>query len=401
MDKMVGKLDEGRRGEESGSGGVIKGESRPYQICSRCVMDTSDPQIVFDENGVCDFCRGFDDSIAPNWHTDERGMRELRDIAAKIKASARGDYDCLLGFSGGADSSYVAYIAKEILGLNPLLVEVDTGWNLSVADENSRAVKESLGLDSVRLGIDWDEMRRLQIAFFKAGVPYQDLPQDQAIFAALYNYAAREGYAYILTGANFATECVKPPEEWTYYADVVFMKDVFARFGEGSLKKYPFLDMFKKRVVYGYLKGIKRVAPLNYLPYDKEKVEQLLADKCGWKCYEQKHYENRFTRFYEGWYLPQRFGYDKRHCYESSLILAGQRSRQEALERIAQAPYDAALMIEDKRYICKKLEVSEEEFDSWMNGEKRTWRDFNNSHSAISLFVKIAVMLGVEKRKLR
>ena len=309
---------------------------RSYQICTNCVMDTTDSKIVFDEKGVCDFCNDYYENILPGWKQGEEGMRELQEIAKKIRAAGKGKkYDCIIGMSGGVDSSYLCYVAKEIMHLRPLIYCVDTGWNLKLADENTKRIVDALGLDMYTEVIDWEEMKDLQLAFFKSQVPYQDLPQDHAIFAGLYNYAVKNKIKYVLTGANNATECIRPPVEWVYQNDIVMINDIHKKFGRVPLKTFPKCGLLKSRLYYAYFKGMKRVAPLNYIEYDKAKVKQFLQDEFGWVAYENKHYENVFTRFYEGYYLPHKFGYDKRRVYFSNEVLAGTMTRDEALEELA------------------------------------------------------------------
>lgn len=377
-------------------------KARDYQICTNCVMDTSDPAITFDKNGRCDFCNNYYNSIVPNWHHDERGFEELKRIAEKIRKSGKKrKYDCMIGMSGGVDSSYLTYIVCKELKLRPLLVSVDTGWNLGVANDNVDNLVKKLNLDLETIVIDYDEINSLQLAFFKSGVPYQDLPQDCGLFAALYNYAAKHKIKYILTGGNYATEGVKPPQEWTYINDVKFLKDINKRFGNRKLKTYPFCGMFKKKILFRYFKGIRVLWPLNYVDYNKEKATEILTRELGWKPYENKHYENRFTRFYEGWWLPQKFGYDKRRCYDSSLILSGQMTREEAVEDLKHQPYDKQLVLEDQKYICEKLHITEQELYDCFKTPNKTYRDYKNNYFWIRLLIKIAMLFGIEKRNFR
>lgn len=310
---------------------------REYQICTNCIMDTTDSKIVFDEKGVCDYCNSYYNEILPNWQPDKNNEAELEEISKEIREAGKGQkYDCILGLSGGTDSSYLAYIAKEKMGLNPLIYTVDTGWNLNVAVENIERLVKALDLDMYTEVINWNEMKDLQLAFFKSQVPYQDLPQDHVIFAGLYNYAVKNGIKYVLTGSNNATECVRPPIEWVHLNDLKLIKDIHKKFGKVKLSTLPMCSMFKYRLNYAYLKGMKRVAPLDIIHYDKDAAEKELFEKFGWEKYENKHYENIFTRFYEGYYLPKKFGFDKRKSYFSNLILTGQMTRQEALEKIAE-----------------------------------------------------------------
>lgn len=375
---------------------------REYQICTNCVMDTSDPQISFDENGKCDFCNNYYNSILPSWHTGEQGWKELTEIAHRIKKDTTGKkHNCLIGLSGGTDSSFLTYIVKEKLDLNPLLFAVDTGWNLKVADDNVKKLVEKLNLDVVIFTVNWEEMRDLQIAFFKSAVPYQDTPQDTAIFSALYNYAAENGFKYVMTGGNFSTECVKPPQEWTYYNDIKMLKDIHKCFGTIPLREFPLCNMFKYRIYYRYFKGIKVIKPLNFIEYEKNTATKLLEEKFGWETYKNKHFEDRFTRFYEGWWLPRKFGYDKRRCYDSSLILSGQMSRAEAMNDLAQQPYDETIAMEDKKYICNRLGITEKQMDEYFNLPNKTFRDYKNSFWIINKAIKIAMALGIEKRNFR
>lgn len=375
---------------------------REYQRCTNCVMDTTDSKIIFDEKGVCDFCNDYQQNILPKWKRGDAAQEELNRIAAVIKKSGKGkEYDCIIGMSGGVDSSYLCYVAKELMGLRPLIYCVDTGWNLKVADENIRRVVGGLGLDMVVEVVAWEEMKDLQLAFFKSQVPYQDLPQDHAIFAGLYNYAYRHGIKYVLTGANNATECIRPPIEWVYQNDIVLIKDIHKRFGTRKFKTFPQCSLLKMRLFYPYFGGIKRVAPLNLVNYDKDTAPQFLNEKFGWQKYENKHYENIFTRFYEGYYLPYKFGYDKRKCYFSNLILTGKMTRQEALSSLEKNPYSEEEMLEDKAFIAEKLGISVAEFDEIIAEENKTFMDYRNSWGLIRLGTVVLRALGIENKKFR
>ena len=375
---------------------------RPYQRCTNCVMDTSDSAITFDEHGVCDFCNDFYQNIQPSWQAKLKDPDLLRRTAEQIKAASKGrKYDCIIGMSGGVDSSYLCYVAKELMGLNPLVYSVDTGWNLNVAVENIERIVKALDLDMYTEVVDWNEMKDLQLAFFKSQVPYQDTPQDHAIFAGLYNYAVKHGIQYVLTGANSATECIRSPVEWVYMNDLKMIRDIHHKFGTRPLKTFPLCGMVKYRVYYPIFKGMKRVAPLDMVEYNKEKVKLFLQERFGWQPYENKHYENVFTRFYEGYYLPHKFGYDKRKCYFSNEILAGTMTREEALAELEQPPYDPQQMEEDKAYIAKKLGLTVEEFQTIIDGENKTFRDYRNSWGLIQFGTVVLRALGVEKKKFR
>lgn len=375
---------------------------RKYQRCTSCVMDTTDSKIVFDENGVCDYCNDYHKNILPKWSAKLADTTLLERTAEEIKRNTKGQkYNCIIGLSGGVDSSYLCYVAKELMGLNPLCYVCDTGWNLKVADENIKRIVDALELDVYTETVNWEEMRDLQLAFLRSQVPYQDLPQDHAIFAGLYNYAVSHGIKYVLTGANSATECIRPPIEWVYQNDMRLIKDIHRRFGTGKLKTFPMCSMIKYRLYYPIVKGMKRVAPLDMVEYDKEKVKAFLAERFGWEAYANKHYEDVFTRFYEGYYLPHKFGYDKRKCYLSNEILVGTKTREEALKELESPGYDAATMREDLEYIAAKLGITPEEFEALIDGENKTFKDYKNSWGLIQLGTVILRTLGVEKKKFR
>ncbi len=375
---------------------------RKYQRCTRCVMDTTDSRITFDENGVCDHCRNFDRNIKPYWKPQENRYEELEEIAKKIrKAGAGKDYDCILGLSGGADSSYLAYIAVEIMHLRPLAFVVDTGWNLNVAVENIEKIVKGLNLDLYTEVVNWKEMADLQLAFFKASISSCDQPQDHAIFAGLYNYAVKHKIKYVLTGSNNATEFIRPPVEWLYMNDIVMMKDIHKKYGTIPLRTYPMCGMAKYRIVYELICGMKRVYPLDYVVYDKEKAMQILHERYGWTKYENKHYENVFTRFFEGYYLPHKFGFDTRKNVCSNQILAGMMTREEALEILNHSPYDEDQIELDKEYIAKKMGISSKEFDEIIARPNKTPHDYKNQMWIIRAGVFILKMLGYENRNIR
>lgn len=366
-------------------------------------MDTSDSGIAFDARGWCDYCNNYYGNIAPNWHPDERGEREIMAQVEQIKRDGKGrDHDCLIGLSGGVDSSYVTYIAKEKFGLRPLLYHVDAGWNSQQAVNNIEKLVDGLGLDLFTEVVDWLEMRDLQLAFFKANVPHLDTPQDHAFFAGLYNFAAKNGVKYILTGANYSTECVREPLEWHYHAsDLRQLKDIHSRFGTRPLKKFPLAGVFRFKIWYRFAKGVRVVKPLNFIPFHKEEAMQKLVDKFGWQKYAHKHYESRFTRFYESYWLPTKFGYDKRRAHFSSLILTGQLSRKEALAKIAIPAYDPATIAEDFEYIATKLGITVEELRALHDGPKKTFRDYKNNVAVMDLGAKVLRIAGVQRAIIR
>lgn len=377
--------------------------SRDYQICNNCVMDTTDFMITFDEKGICDHCSGFYKNILPNWHTDERGWNDLQAIVRNIKKEGEGkEFDCIMGMSGGIDSSYLTYVAKEKLGLRPLVFHVDAGWNSQEAVNNIEKLVDALDLDLYTEVINWEEMRDLQLAFFKSGVAHIDTPQDHAFFATMYNFAFQHRIKYILTGANFSTECVKNPLEWHYHAsDLVQLKDIHKKFGRRPLKQFPLTNILKHKIYYRYLKGIRVVKPLDYVPYIKREAVKLLSDNFGWQTYPQKHFESRFTKFYEAYWLPEKFGIDKRRVQFSSLILTEQMTRAEAIEQLKKSSYDSDTIHHDFEYIATKLGISVEELRGYFEAPNKSYLDYKSQIRTYKIGTLVMQMLGLEKRTMR
>lgn len=377
---------------------------RPYQICTKTIMDTSDPNIVFDEEGVSDYYHNFHKNILPYWHTDERGYNELMRTAEKIKKEGKGkDFDCIIGLSGGLDSSYTAYVAKEIMGIRPLLFHVDAGWDTDKAVGNIEKLCNGLGLELFTEVINWEEMKDLQRAYFKAQIPGIDAPQDIAFFSALYKFARKHKIKYVLTGANYSTECCKEPPEWGAYPgiDKILVMDIYKKFGTGKLKTFPILDILEYKVWYQVFLGMKVFKPLNYVPYIKKDAEELLFQKFGWEKFQHKHHESRFTRFYEDYWLPRKFGFEKRRAHFSSLILTGQMTREEALDRISRPELDELTLKNEFEYVAHKLDFTVEELQKLFEGENKSYKDYRNKRYIISLGSKVLTGLKLEKRLIR
>jgi N-acetyl sugar amidotransferase len=370
-----------------------------YKICSNCVMDTSDQRIKFDDLGVCDHCLSFKKDVLPNWHTDQKGEDDFRKIVSKIKESGRGkDFDCILGLSGGLDSSYLLHIAVTEFGLRPLVFHVDGGWNTDIAVNNIQVMVDKLGLDLYTEVINWNEMRDFQLSFFKAGVSHLDVPQDHAFVATLYHFANKHGIKYILNGGNFSSECVRNPKNWGYYGtDMAQIKDIHRQFGEVSLKTFPFSSVLFHKVYLRYIRGVQVVKPLDLLPYKITNAINLLKETYGWRPYPQKHFESRFTKFIEGYWIPTRFGYDTRRVQFSSLILTGQMSRQEAVERLKSPAYDLVTIEEDFEYIANKLSISIEELKKYHEMPLRTYKDYKNQEWMFEIGAKVLKAFGVER----
>ena len=376
-------------------------KSDDYQICTKTIMDTSDPTITFDENGISQYYWNYQKNILPNWHTDDAGAKELQKIAENIKKQGEGkDFDCIIGLSGGLDSSYVAYIAKEIMGLRPLLLHVDAGWNTEQAVSNIEKLVNGLNLDLYTEVINWEEMKDLQVAFLKSQISDQDLPQDAAFFSALYKFAKKYKIKSILTGANYSTECCREPEAWGGYPgiDKTLFQDIHSKFGKRELKSFPITDILTYKIYYRYAHSIKVIKPLNLVPYIKNEAEKLLFEKFGWEKYLHKHHESRFTRFYEDYWLPRKFGYQKRRAHFSSLILTGQMTRDEAIERISRPEMSEHFLKQEFEYVANKLDLSVDELQDIFNGDNKTYREYKNKKGIIDLGARAMTILGLEKR---
>jgi N-acetyl sugar amidotransferase len=362
-------------------------------------MDTTDSKIEFDENGVCDHCRGFKQDVLPNWYPNDEGKAHFRMMVEKIKeAGARHPFDCIIGMSGGLDSSYLLHLAVSEFGLRPLVFHVDGGWNTDLAVNNIQVLVDGLGLDLYTEVINWDEMRDFQLAFFKSGVPHLDIPQDHAFIATLYHFANKHDIRYILNGGNFATECVRNPIEWLYHGtDMAQLRDIHRRFGTRPLDTYPFSSILFHKVYLRYVRGVKVVKPLNYLPYAKEHAAEVLSKTYGWRPYPQKHFESRFTRFFEAYWLPTRFGYDTRKVQYSSLILTGQMTREEALDRLSLPAYDPATIDDEFEYIATKLSITTDELHKYHQMPLKTYKDYSNQQGMFDLGARVLKFFGVER----
>ena len=369
-----------------------------YQICTNCVMDTSDAMIKFDAAGQCDHCNTFYTHTKPNWHADERGWQMLLASVEKIKARGQGkDFDCIIGMSGGVDSSYLTYMAKETLGLRPLVFHVDAGWNSDVAVNNIERLVDGLGLDLYTEVIDWDEMKDLQLAFFKSGVSHIDSPQDNAFFATMYKFAEQYDVKTILTGGNLSTECIRNPIEWMYYqSDSIQLRDIHARFGQRPLVNYPTTSILRHKIWLPYVKGIRVERPLNFMRYDKAEAIKLLKQRFGWQPYPQKHFESRFTRFYEGYWLPRKFGYDTRRVQFSSLIVTGQMTREDALAQLAQPALDGATVRQEFEYVATKLGITADELQGYLDAPNKSYRDYKSQQTFYLLGARVMKLLGLE-----
>lgn len=358
-----------------------------YQQCVKCIMDTTDPLISFDDKGICNHCKAYEYYEQHHLLKGKAADVFTEKMVAQIKASGVGkDYDCIMGISGGVDSSYLAYYATKVLGLRLLLVHVDTGWNSELAVKNIENVVKRLHLDLHTLVVDWEEIRDLQRAFFKSSVPNCDIPQDHAFIAALYSEAKKYGLKHILNGGNMSTESILPAS-WGYDAsDWLHIQDIHRQFGEVKLKQYPHIGFFKLRILYPYFYRMKVHRPLEYISYNKATVKEFLKQELGWKDYGGKHFESKFTQFFQAHYLPVKYGFDKRLAHLSSLIVSGQMTREEALQQMQAPLYDPIQLQEDRTYFIKKLGFSEEEWEQIMQMPPKTEHDYANQLKRMELF---------------
>ncbi len=369
------------------------------QTCTRCVMDTSDSKILFDENGVCDHCITFDREIIPKWNPEGISDSILDEIAEGIRKAGKGlDFDCILGMSGGIDSSFLLYLVKERLGLRPLVFHVDAGWNSQEAVNNIEMMVDGLELDLYTEVIDWEEMKDLQLSFFKSGVPHIDTPQDHSFFATMYKFATKHKVKNILTGGNYSTECIRNPLEWMYYqSDSIQLKDIHKKFGTKPLTRFPITNILWHKFYLPYFKGIKLIRLLDFMKYDKEEATKLLETKFSYQRYPQKHFESRFTRFYEGYWLPEKFGFDTRKVQFSSLILTGQMTRDQALEQLKEPAMTEEQVRQEFEYIANKLGIAVSELQGYFDSPNKSFRDYKSQQGIYDLGARVLGSLGLEK----
>ncbi len=370
-----------------------------YQICANCVMDTSDPNIKFDENGICERCNEYYSQILPSWNNGQGHSAELKDIVDKVKKEGRGkSFDCLLGFSGGFDSSYLLHFAVRELGLRPLVFHVDAGWNTKFSEENIRKMVDKLGVDLKIETIKWDEVRDMQLAFFKSGVPHLDIPQDHAFVAVLDEYAKKFNIKYILNGGNISTEVVVNPNAWSYWGtDLKHIKDITSQFGTIQLKTYPFTNVMRRKIYMPYIKGIKVVKLLNLIPYIKKEAENILIKEYDWTPYPQKHFESIMTKFIEGYWLPKRFGYDVRRPQFSSLILTGQMLREEAIKQLKNFPLSENEANKLFTQVASMLQITNDELISYLEMPLKSYRDYKHQDYLFNFGAKIMYRLKLDK----
>ncbi len=369
-----------------------------YRICSNCVMDTSDPNIKFDKDGVCDRCNAYYRHILPAWNHGIGREQQLNHVIKTIKNHGKGKpYDCILGLSGGVDSSYLLHLAVKEFGLRPLVFHVDSGWDADFTKRNIMNLTDRLGVELKVEVLNWEEMRDFQLAMFKSGVPHLDIPQDMAFVSVLDKYALNNHIKFILNGGNVSTEVVVNPSSWGYWGtDMIQVNDIIKKFGTVPMKTYPFTNIFIRKLVLPYIKGVKVVKLLNYVQYIKKEAEELLKREYDFEPYPQKHFESILTKFIEGYWLPKRFGYDIRRAQFSSLILTGQMTREEALERLKDDPIPREEVYELIKLVATKLEISEDELMSYMRMALKSYKDYKNIKFIFDIGSKILFYLGID-----
>ncbi len=365
-------------------------------ICSLCVMDSTDPNLDLDEDGVCWQCRNFKEHVYPQLNSWTEA--ETANFFQKIRLRGRGkEYDCLIGLSGGLDSSFLAYSAVKVHGLRAKLFHVDAGWNTPQATENIQRLVSFLGCDFETQVIDWESMRTLQIAFFKSGVPHIDVPQDHAFLASVYSKASENSMSVILNGGNFSTEGIRNPLGWLYFgSDTKQLGDIASKHGV-DISNYPVASALRHRIYYRYIKRINNLKPLNFMKFKKVEAESILTEAYGYKPYKQKHFESYFTKFFEGYWLPKRFGYDTRKPQFSSLIWSGDMTRNEALRRLKEPALSKLEVDLLSGYVADKLHIDRSDLDSYMGLPKRTYLDYKNMGDIYSVGSKVLSFLGLEK----
>jgi N-acetyl sugar amidotransferase len=371
--------------------------TRPYRLCARCIMDTTDPEIEFDDRGICNHCERAERLLATRMPAYKTGGYRVERIVERIKAAGKGaPYDCIVGVSGGVDSTYVAYTVRQ-LGLRALAVHFDNGWDSELAVQNIEQVLRRLDIELYTHVVDWEEFRDLQLSFLRASVPDAEIPTDHAIWALLYRMAAKFGVRYIISGTNLNTESILP-RSWTYYVtDWTYIQDIHRRYGHLQLGTYPHASL--SRFMYWVLgRRIRTVSLLNSIDYDKRAAMATLERELGYRRYGDKHHESIYTRFFQSYILPVKFGVDKRRAHFSSLIMSRQMTRDDALRCIAEPIASPQLIKEDLEYVTKKLGLTPQEFDRLMDAPPRTYADFKNEarrYERLKALMKVA-----QRRKL-
>lgn len=365
-------------------------KDKSYQICTKTVMDTNgDPDITFDSNGVCNYYHEFIAKLKIRIPPKEIAEKKLVKIVEKIKRDGQNKpYDCVIGVSGGVDSTYTAWLVKK-QGLRPLAVHLDNGWNSELAVKNIENILNLLQIDLYTEVLDWDMFKDLQLSFLKASTPDGEIPTDHAILAILYKVAAKNGIKYIISGMNFRSEGMLPPSWARGYLDWKYIKSVHNKFGSQKLVGYPHLTVFSF-LFYNIILKIRSISILNYIDFKKDEAQELITKELGWKNYGGKHHESTYTKFYQSYVLPKKFNIDKRKAHLSCLIMStGEITREHAIEIISKPAYDKETIQSEQDYVLKKLGLNSEEFDKIMKTPIKTILDYPNNHNIELKFRKL------------
>ena len=347
---------------------------RNKKICTICVMDTSATNINFDSIGQCNYCKNFKKKL------NLRKKIDLKSLIAKIKSTSKhSKYDCVVGLSGGIDSSYTLVKVVE-MGLNPLAVHLDNGWNSELAQSNIENLVKILNVDLYTNVLDWNEYKTMMNSFFDSDVLDIELLMDNAMFSLNYEIAKKEKLQFILSGSNTSTEGMDMPKNMNWIKfDKKNIKSIIKIFGNNKIKSYPAIGVFDL-VKYILLHKIKWIHFLDYFDYKKDEAAEFLKNKYNFKPYEYKHYESMFTRFYQGYILPKKFKIDKRILHLSTLIITNQVSRNDALKILESSPYSSELNLkEDKEYFLKKMNWDEEKLENYINRPAKSHAEYKNS----------------------
>jgi len=360
-------------------------DNEGYRICTQCVMDTTDPDIVFDENGVCNHCKNAIEHLKqpPYGLPPKEKEKALHQLIEKVKKAGKGKkYDCVIGLSGGVDSSYVAYLVKQ-WGLKPIAIHLDNGWNSEESTRNIENICKILDIDLFTNVLDWNEFKDLQLAFLKASTPDSEIPTDNIIMETLYHTANKHGIKYILTGCNITSESILPKAWSQGHHDKKYITSIYKKYGSKKRLSIPIFSIYQK-YLYSLFKGINLMDALDYIQYDKEQAKEYLKQRLNWQDYGRKHGESTYTRIFQEYILPHKFGYDKRRAHYSSLIAAGQLSKQDAMEMLKQPLYVNQLDLEnDIIYLCNKFAINKDEFEKIMALPIKSINDYPNNSKTI------------------
>lgn len=358
-------------------------------------MDDTDPEISFDNNGVCCHCTEAKVKLDNGWFPNDIGKQKLIDCSKQIRKACRNnEYDVIVGVSGGIDSSYLLHLVVKEMKLRPLVVHVDAGWNSEIAVKNIENLVTRLELDLFTYVVNWDEIQDLQLSFLKASIANQDVPQDHVFFAKLYEFALKNKIKYVVTGSNLTSESILP-SAWGYTAsDLAQIKGIHKKYGSVKLKTYPTMSYWKHKIYWPFIKGMQVIKPLNWIDYDKNNAIEFLKENYGWRYYGGKHHESHWTKFFQSYYLPHKFGFDKRKAHLSSMIVANQISRSDAIEELSKPLYEESELKKQKVFISKKLNISIEELESYINLPNKSYKDYPNQEVLNSYFLKVKNLLG-------